>query len=130
MNIAPLFKTAVLSVLAIALTSCKDPNEPSAYLDTPTPDWAKKVNVVKVSKHSAIIRNSEGMEIRVERTGTDIGNGLIATRDQYDLYVQDEDGIKCNWNAAEMLEWSRKPNPAYKEYHANKNKPAINNPQP
>jgi hypothetical protein len=98
------------------LSACGDPNAPAApspYVDVPAPAWAQTVQVERVSKHSAVVKNSAGQSVRVARSGTDIGNGLTATRDMWDLYVQDGQGVKCNWNSGERLEWCRMPNPAY-----------------
>ncbi len=71
---------------------------------------------VDVRKRSAYVFNASGQKMKVSRTGTDIGNGLMATRDRRDLYVQDAQGVKCNWNSAERLDWCRMPNPARAAY--------------
>ena len=106
-----------LSALFFAACVKQDPNEPPRYVDVPPPQWVNTVKVLRVSKGSARVQNSLGQVFSVRRSGTDIGGGLLATRDSYDLYIQDKDGVKCNWNSAEHLDWCRKTNPAYEQYH-------------
>ena len=107
---------AAMTAMFVAACTPSDPNMPARYVDVPAPEWVNSLRDIRVSKTSAYVTNAQGQRFKVTRSGTDIGNGLTATRDAYDLYITDKNGVKCNWNSAERLEWCRKPNPAYQEY--------------
>lgn len=101
-----------------ALASCcekPDPNMPSPYINVAPPEWTESLQV-NVRKHGADVINAQGESFKIERSGTDIGGGLTAWRDQYDLYIRDTNGVECNWDSGEHLDYSRKTNPAYTAY--------------
>lgn len=108
------------SLTGLFLLSACDFDAPPRNIEVEAPAWTESVDVNHVSKHSASIRNEFGERVRVSRPGTDLGNGLTATRDFWDLYVTDQNGVTCNWNSGERLERCWKPNPAYQQYMANK----------
>ena len=107
MNYKAAFAFSIAASLLVA--SCK-PGEPR-YVETSAPDWAKDVKVVSVSKRSAVVKNSLGEDVRASQT--DIGNGLIATRGKYRLYITDSNGVKCRWGSDEQLSGCEKPNPKF-----------------
>lgn len=104
---------------ALALSACESPQRdngaPAQYITAPVPAWAAGMRV-DVRKSRAYVFNAAGQKVRISRSGTVLDNRLVATRDRRDLYVRDSDGVQCNWNAAERLEWCRMPNPAYGAY--------------
>jgi hypothetical protein len=107
---------ALIPLVFLFTSACSDPNAPPSEMSVAPPEWAHNLQGISVNKRSAYVNDSEGHKIRVEQSGTDIGNGLIATRDKWDLYVTDGQGVKCNWNSYEELKGCTQPNPAYQTY--------------
>lgn len=106
---------AIFSLNACAQQPQQDASAPSQYVEALVPAWAQTLRV-NVKARRAYVQASGGEMISVSRNGTDIGNGLTATRDKGDLYVRDGNGIQCNWNRRQALDWCRERNQAYNMY--------------
>lgn len=111
---------AIACAALFALNACaqqpqQDASAPSQYVEAPVPAWAQTLRV-NVKTRRAYVQAASGEMISVSRNGTDIGNGLTATRDKADLYVRDSNGVQCNWNRREALHWCRERNQAYNLY--------------
>lgn len=112
--------TSIPAIVALFAAACspqqaQDPAAPARYLEVSPPDWTASLTL-NVRKRSCTITNAAGESFRIARSGTDIGGGLIATRDKNDCYVRDESGVQCNWNRAERIDWCRMENPQYNAY--------------
>ena len=72
-----------------ALSSCgekADPNMPSPYINVAPPEWAQSFQM-DIWRFNATVTNENGKSFNVERNGTDLGGGLTARRDFFDLYI-------------------------------------------
>lgn len=108
------------AIASLFLASCapqaaEDPSAPAEYIYMAPPDWTGDYKL-DVKKRFCSITDKTGQEFNVASNGTDLGNGMIASRDKRDCYIRDSEGMQCNWNTSEKIEWCRMSNPAYGAY--------------
>ena len=106
---------------ALLLSGCGgDPNAPPRTVEVDAPEWTNRLEL-SVSKRSCRITNSLGQEFLVSRSGTEIGDGLTASRSRRRCHVQDNNGTTCTWNRSERITSCHRENPAYRDYQAKLN---------
>lgn len=88
----------LLAAPAMAQTKTSKPQP-----EVTPPEWTKQIQVTNVAKYLCKIKNAKGVEFDIARDGTDIGDGLIATRRRYRCWVTDPQGIRCRYNRAQNL---------------------------
>ncbi|PZP55889.1 MAG: hypothetical protein DI586_05410 [Micavibrio aeruginosavorus] len=96
---------ALISLLALLISApvLAQGTKKKEYDEVPPPEWTKTIKAEVVAKYACKLTNAKGETFDIAREGTDIGDGLIATRRRYRCWVTDKKGVRCRYNRAEAL---------------------------
>lgn len=94
--------TALLLTIMPAPSHAEMNKKPDPALVTP-PVWTQKLKINLVSERRCNITNAKGESFFIEKEGTTIDKGLVASRNTRTCSVTDTKGIRCSWGLSETL---------------------------